>query len=207
MDVATISMPADEALAKYHEYTSALADREPTYEDRGIVLGYRALAKGRSLIDLHDVFRRCPADDQGRPRLALARAHWRRCWYRADRGGGARFAEGRDFVGSSRRHSWHRHVTLPDGTLPQALRAGEHRADSRQRYDVNLTAVVPLIPANLRPARGLNCYCVLWEAEWEAVPTDPMLIRHLYGSLYAVFACWDLTPLERAVLAGRLGEP
>jgi hypothetical protein len=66
---------------------------------------------------------------------------------------------------------------------------------------------VPLVPPNLRPARGLNRYCILFEAEWEPVPpTDPMLLRHLHGSLYAVLAVWDLTPLERAVIAGRLSE-
>ena len=45
---------------------------------------------------------------------------------------------------------------------------------------------------------------ILWEAEWETVPRDPLLLRHLAGGLYAVMASWDLTPLERAVLKGRL---
>ena len=33
--------------------------------------------------------------------------------------------------------------------------------------------------------------------------TSRMLLRHLSGQLYAVLAVWDLTELERAVLAGR----
>lgn len=41
--------------------------------------------------------------------------------------------------------------------------------------------------------------------EWAPVPpTDPFLLRHLGGTLYVVLAQWDLTPLEKAVLAGRL---
>lgn len=68
----------------------------------------------------------------------------------------------------------------------------------------DLTAIVPIIPANLRPAKALHRYVILWEADWEAVPVDPMLLRHLHGDLYVVLAVWDLTPVERAVLNGRL---
>jgi len=32
-------------------------------------------------------------------------------------------------------------------------------------------------------------------------PRDPALIRHIRGDLWAVLAVWDLTELERAVLA------
>jgi hypothetical protein len=46
---------------------------------------------------------------------------------------------------------------------------------------------------------------VLWEVErWELVPpTDPALIRHIRGDLWAVLATWDLTEIERHVLAQR----
>jgi hypothetical protein len=59
---------------------------------------------------------------------------------------------------------------------------------------------VPLIPPRLRPAGDLSNYHILWEANWQAPPTDPLLLRHLSGPLYAVLACWDLTPIERAVM-------
>ena len=63
-----------------------------------------------------------------------------------------------------------------------------------------LKAVVPTIPPDLRPKAKLSNYWILWEADWEEVPTDPMLLRHLGGSMYAVMAQWDLTEVERAVL-------
>lgn len=70
-----------------------------------------------------------------------------------------------------------------------------------------LAAIVPTIPPRLRPPHNLSGYHILWEAEWgqEDVlpPGDPALLRHLGGDLYAVLAVWDLTPLERSVLAGR----
>lgn len=48
---------------------------------------------------------------------------------------------------------------------------------------------------------------MLFEAEWRPEPPkDPALLRHIGGDLYSVVAVWDLTELERAVLAGRLDE-
>lgn len=34
-------------------------------------------------------------------------------------------------------------------------------------------------------------------------PGDPALLKHMGGDLYAILAVWDLSPLERAVLAGK----
>ena len=51
----------------------------------------------------------------------------------------------------------------------------------------------------------LTGYHVLWEAEWQqVVPRDPFLLRHIGGDLYSVVAAWDLTDLERSVIAARL---
>jgi hypothetical protein len=35
-------------------------------------------------------------------------------------------------------------------------------------------------------------------------PGDPALLRKLGGDLYIVLGTWDLTPLEQAVLSGRV---
>lgn len=207
MDVATITMPADEARTKLDEYRQALVGREPTdEEDTGIMIGYKALARGKSLLDLHAVFRACPVNAKGQPALALARAHWRRCVAQFQGNGSATFWQDWPGRGRGGRSAWHRLVKLPKETLPDALRpthADGHRYDWSRR---ELRAVVPLIPANLRPAVALNRYAILWEADWEEVPVDPLLLRYAHGSLYVVLAAWDLTALERAVLAGRLNE-
>lgn len=63
--------------------------------------------------------------------------------------------------------------------------------------------MVPHIPPALRPARKLENYHILWEADWQQdPPRDPMLLKRLAGTFYAVLAVWDLTDLERAVLNG-----
>jgi hypothetical protein len=197
MDVATIAMPADLARQKYDEYRQALAGTEPSDEDRGIMLGYRALASGKALLDLHAVFRACPLNDRGLPRLAVARADWTwsffgRSWRDAGR---TTFAAREQIIG--RRGGYGRHrIVLPDGVVRVPAGSGARGK-----------ALVPLIPPNLRPAAGLHNYLILFEAEWQPVPPkDPLLLRPLHGSLCVVLAAWDLTSLERAVLAGRLTE-
>ncbi len=74
--------------------------------------------------------------------------------------------------------------------------------------------MVPVVPPKHRPARAstLDSCLVLWEAQnwtWRSVPAppgDPALLRHVGGDIYAVIATWDLTDLERLVLAGRRPE-
>jgi hypothetical protein len=68
---------------------------------------------------------------------------------------------------------------------------------------VNASAVVPIVPPQYRPKFKLSNYHILWEADWKRVPVDPILLKHLGGSLYAVLASWDLTEIEQAVLRGR----
>ena len=64
--------------------------------------------------------------------------------------------------------------------------------------------MVPIVPPQLRPHWGLHNYHILWEADWQKVPPrDPALLERIGGDLYAVLAVWDLTELERAVLAMR----
>ena len=195
MNVSTITMPTDEARERYDEYRLALRDKEPTPEDRGVMLGYAALAKGRALLDLPAVLRAGGVDAQGMPKLAAARAHWRWCHLLVDRDGRGAFADSRDSLDG--RVAWHRRFPFPAGTLAQPSVTFVWRR----------RALVPTIPPNLRPTKALHRYVVLFEAEWQPVPpTDPLLLRHVHGALYAVLAAWDLTPLERAVLAGRLTE-
>lgn len=77
-------------------------------------------------------------------------------------------------------------------------------------------ALVPMIPADVRETGrkaaihpGEDRWFILWEAVWTPVPPrDPILLEHVAGSLYSVLAQWDLTDLERALMAGELyGDP
>ena len=94
-------------------------------------------------------------------------------------------------------YSTRRKVRIADGVFEGSTWASFTSASARR-------AMVPLVPPPLRPAHALRNYHVLWEADWQqAPPADPALLKHIGGDLYAVLAIWDLTELERAVLAGR----
>lgn len=93
----------------------------------------------------------------------------------------------------------------PAGTFPVATHGNRPwRAEAQ----------VPLIPLPLRPkvrAKGddpLQNYHVLWEAEWtNRVPFDPLLLRRIgKADLWLVCAAWELSEVERAALATRVGR-
>jgi hypothetical protein len=68
------------------------------------------------------------------------------------------------------------------------------------------SAQYQLLPPSIKPSEAsLKHYHILWEAEWEnAPPVDPYLLRRISANLFVVIASWDLTPLERAVMAESL---
>ena len=105
-------------------------------------------------------------------------------------------------------HRWGR--TYP--SLSVRVPSGVPRDASVESWKSDGYALIPMVPADVRPNVALNKAHVLWEVpEWADsritnAPTDPYLIQHLAGSLWVVLAEWDLTPLERAITRGRI-EP
>lgn len=194
MNVPTITMDPEQALEAYHEYRQAVKDN-PNAQDKAVMMGYRAMAKGRAVLNVVDALRAGGIDAKGLPKLAMAWADWEWAWlYAGGLRGDVCFSQERWIRGRPGR----RRIDFADGTLPGL----KHTS-----YDVR--AMVPSIPPRLRPESGqLGNYHILWEAVWEnAPPTDPMLLRCIKGPLYVVLATWDLTPLERAVLgAARQGS-
>ncbi|MEM9657753.1 MAG: hypothetical protein AAF961_05265, partial [Planctomycetota bacterium] len=127
-------------------------------------------------------------DERGRPRLAIVRADAKLCWYRSRSWQRPYpvFSKVDDF-GFARPGP--RRVEMPSGVFPV------------YRTEIRCRAVVPSIPPSIAPPeRQLHRYHILWEAEWESIPVDPMLLRSLGKGIYTVLATWDLTPLERSVL-------
>jgi len=191
MNVATIEMPRHKARAKYAQYLRAVKQRH-SREYEALKNGYRELSRGHQVLDLAAVMKAAGVDEAGRPRLAIIRADMKLCWFERhfaqDGNHGGRFTPDRWLRDGSRLA-----VRLPAGTFPGATK--DH-----------LRAVVPTIPPDLQPAGRLDRYHILWEAEWETIPIDPMLLRTLGCGLYVVLATWDLTELEQAVLRGTLGS-
>lgn len=199
MNLEPIAMDRDTAAAAVRAYRIAIRNKTAgraalVDRDRQLLRGYRALARGRRLIDLTQAFTAAGTfepDERTRdrlPKLAICEADAVRCVYStrhrifcADR---AMDIRGGGVIG----RGWVRDPLT-------------YTASSWRSYE----AVVPSVPAALRPANGLAGYHVLWEVDsWAAIdpPRDPALLKWIGGGLWAVLAVWDLTELERAVLKG-----
>lgn len=206
MQLETIDVDKDLARALVREYREEHR-RTGQREDAEIAKGYDHILRGRPLIRLSKVIAAGGLDDEGFPRLAVGRADQAWCYLQINDHpwGDARStvhyvtAENRDRA--LRTGAWDRDVRIPIPLRPEP-RSHVTLYDGRRSH-------VPVVPPGLRPRGrgGMHLYHVLWEVEkWERSPeppADPALIRRVGGDLWAVYGMWDLTELERAVLAQR----
>lgn len=197
MNIETISMDPKQAAVAFREYRAAVklaTNARRQKEDEQVMRACKAASKGLQLLDLHQVMKAAGVFESGYPKLAIARADQERCVVRMNFNGSAQFVHDSNVFWSRRRSAQGLITDVPTGTFPRSS-GGKNDA----------LALVPTIPPALRPKHALSNYHILWEAVWEpAPPVDPLLLKHLGGALYAVLAAWDLTPIERAVLRGRL---
>lgn len=195
MPLNVLEVPQETAKNRLRAYRGALR-KEHTALDRQIATGYFHIAQGRQVLTLTDTIRAGGFDDLGRPRLAVARAGTRHVFMQWEWGTGPLiFADNNNF--------WSLRFQNP--VSDHALRVRLDRPDVPPTRAPSFQALVPLVPPEHRPARALDRYHILFEADWRptVAPRDPALIKHIGGDLWAVYAVWDLTELERAVLAGR----
>lgn len=194
----TIEIPKDEASRRLREYQGLLAD-ERTAEDERIAAGYRAAARGLPVIRLSEAVHAGGYFDSGLPRIAVVRADASTCWFYSD--WAAR--NHRALIFSRHPEALNRGALVGIDTVRVTVLGRDGFQTSSWR---RAQTIVPVIPPRHRPRRHrLHRFHILWEVEaWEPVPPkDPALIKHVGGDLWAVHAVWDLTELERAVLAGR----
>lgn len=193
MKSAVLSTPSYDAREQVEKYNDAARVRSLTVEERASLTTLRQLKKGRKVIDLYRVFKQVASDEKGRPKLALANASWKWCHYWRDRDAAHFHAPN---------YSWDKSL-IRHYKVPATFMAGPVPAAGQPR--INGRAVVPTIPPNLVPLAPLKEFHILFEAEWEDVPTDPILLKNIKGTnnLFVVLAHWDLTETERSVLAGR----
>lgn len=214
MELATIEMDPTTARKAFLDYRGAIRERHDA-EDEAIMRAYRALASGKTLINLPDCIRAGGFTEvefptrqwrNGRyvnvtgyravPNIAVGKADAKQVWTHGLQADGS--VEMRDKRELSDRNKKDRVVV--GGISGEWTELAEPNGWDKPR----LSAIVPNIPPPLRPATALSNYHLLWEAEWAVEPVppvDPALIKHVSGDLYAVLAVWDLTEAERAVLS------
>lgn len=211
---------ARKAFLDYRRAVLRERDDKRIAEYRALMRGYKAIMNGQSVLDLQLVIGRAGLQhDTLYPRLAIARADMKYCFVSMTSEGGATF-RGRMTTSQWDRDAGRRAASLTVTVLDQTFvpihwrkhptdqyASGRLMPDGRVDYawKVHGMALVPIVPPQLHPKAALENYHILWDAVWTpAPPTDPLLLRHLSGALYAVVAHWDLSPLEQAVLRGRL---
>ncbi|MBI1348517.1 hypothetical protein GC163_19760 [bacterium] len=202
MDVATLTMDPVEAQVQLDRYCGSLKSRRHNEErevanriaaeDRATEEMLKVLAEGKPILDLVESMRLAGVNEQGLPRLAIARADQERCWCHHS---GNRYVFGPQH--------WNETIKRLVGMIP-ADALPSCKVGTAQFWKAR--AVVPTIPPQFRPATALRHFHILWEAEWQRVPEDPLLLRWIRGHQYAVLAQWDLTEIERMVLSARFNS-
>lgn len=207
MQLATIEVSEEEAAAKLAEYERVLAS-ERSAEDKALAQAYRAVRRGLTVIRLSEAIDAGGYFDNGLPRIAVVRADATECWVRCESASWR--SDGRVayiFAAEEWAAGRNRAALVGRDTVRAVVPAPLIKEGLRRAYGGRTT--VPLIPPRHRPRRPRLSSChVLWEVEaWDPTPPrDPALLRHLRGDLWAVLAVWDLTELERAVLAQRVSR-
>lgn len=214
MNIETIKMNSIEARDAFLHYKHDIEKRHKEEldavqerileEDRELMEAYRVLARGQRVINFvqqcAELGWKRQGSSDGLPQVAICRASARRCLFTFRHGGDPFFADDDQvrWHGSYYRVAGLKStVSMPrELWLPQTLRANAGKA---------FKCKVPTIPLVHRPAlKQLPKYHLIFEAEWSlAAPVDPFLCKRIGKNLFAIVAQWDLTPLERALVAGR----
>jgi hypothetical protein len=195
MQTEQITVDREEARELYRKYREHQHYSTPI--DLEIQRVYSALGKGKVVVQAIASIAKAGLNEDGLPKLAIIRAAddanepIETCHLYMRHDGGARFAT----TAWAKDRNWRTYVDMPAGSFPES-----------KRRNLHFGAQVPLVPIHLRPKRGLANYHILFEAIWAPVPPkDPLLLRRIGRSdLWVVCAAWDLSEVERAVMAGRL---
>lgn len=172
-------------------YRSALKENRATRDDKMLLRALRAVMRGKKVLDINLAIGAAGLDAHGRPKLAVCRADATWCHVHAWSSTALTF--------TSREFSWERRRRGEVDIQRSAFAPGS------PANSLSARAQVPSIPPQFRPEQNLAEFHLLWEAEWQPrPPVDPMLLKHVDGPFFVVLACWDLSPLEQAVLRQRL---
>lgn len=204
MDTIPVVVDRQRALELYREYKKHAHYSRPI--DRECQRAYQLLAKGRLIIRALESVRlagvKTTGTDAGFPKLALCRADATSCKVEMLHNGGATMHNGGT---APRSRGWRQGGGMQQSANVIVFEAGTFPVPNGYRRWRG-EALVPTPPLNLRRARGLANYHVLWDAEWTRIaPSDPFLLRRIgRADMWLVVAMWELTPVEKAALATRL---
>lgn len=193
MQLDQMSETRTTALQKWREYKDAeKQSSNPLYKDLRKI--YNQIKSGKKVIDIFKVIQKGGVHENFHPKLAIAQAKTKKitCEY---------FQHG--LVKFINDDSWRRRISTADVILENCLPKFQMQNSFANQ---KITAPVPLIPPKFLPKVLTEDYYILWEVDvWKMIPpTDPWLLRRITKTMFVVLAGWDLTEIEKAVMAGRM---
>lgn len=196
-EAEAISMSQEKAKQELKVYKELIKTRKETYlkQMKDALL---QLSKGRKIININEVMTKAGVREDGLPKLAIARADGTKVFlHRYDEG-----AISFSLTSNNWRLRKEFTIWIPKKTFPNFVRT------EKERYGFEVyEALVPIIPAVFLPPHKLSNYWILWEVDkWAKVPIppkDPILLKRINETTFAVLAVWDLTELERSITWGR----
>lgn len=196
MQVETFREVKALASVKWREYRDAekkTQGKEPIYGD--LKKMYWHIMHGKALCDIAEVIKAGGVHDNHHPKLAICCATSKKVNCEYYQSGKVRF------IGNN--VGWRDKMGFVE--LTDALPTYRF-SDGNGWRSLTLEAPVPMIPPNCRPEVLTDQHFILWEVDkWEMIPpTDPYLLRRITKNIFVVEAQWDLTPLEKAAMAGRM---
>jgi hypothetical protein len=193
MQIETISNIKESAHLKWKEYVKAEKEtKDPVYTD--LKKMYWQIKQGKVLIDISKIIKAGGCIKPGYPHLAICRATGKKvqCTYWED--GTVSYRDDQS--------QWRDQDAVV--RIVNAFPKVTFKPEWQRSH--NIEAPVPLIPPRHRPKVLSPEHFILWEVDaWEMVPpTDPYLLRRITKYVFAIMEQWDLTPLEKAAMAGRM---
>ena len=213
MQVEELSLPQKQAEEEFNALKEAFKRnaklrKEAVNIDLYVALGHMS-KHGKKIIEIWESFKKAGLNKDGDPRLAICRADGKRCYCLKVEDGSAVFS-------MKRLDRWSRvpRKTYGDVKFPSKTFQWQPKDPSRPIGTYNIKnqvvqCLVPIIPPKIlikEVKARLKNYHILWEVEeWKPTPPkDPILLKQLTPNLFGVLATWNLTPLERAVIRGRI---
>ena len=213
MDVQEISLSREQAQTEYEQYRQALKTKKDAFlHEMRVAYGY--MRHGKAVLDVWQAFGDQGVDDRGDPKLAISPADVPEIVFRKFRSDDTRWTG--VFCPSDHRHRDHLETRLKHGDvfIPKGVCTPKYNTTATESWlrtealRPSIRAKVPIVPARFMPNHSLANYHILWEVEsWTELtrpPRDPLLLKRVSPNVFVVLAGWDLTPLERAVLRGRI---
>ncbi len=200
MNVMEYTMKRKEAHKLWKDYVAAVKSnpRDKFLLDMKKV--YNQLKSGRKIIDILKIFEISGVTDKFEPKLAITEASSEKVYCEYRENGSLHF--------KTRPFSWGLDRAKDSDVVLLNIfpKLPESQWTDKYNHHKRMEAVVPKIPASIRPKGKLNNYYVLWEVEqWKPVPPrDPFLLRRITNNMFVVVAGWQLTELERSVMRGRV---